>query len=110
MATVRRRRPPSGQRLQSSFTDGAHQATPPSARRPLSPGQIKRQLWLNGQTLKAWAAVNGYAYSTVSAVMSGKIKLSRDYGIGYDIACKLGLIVETENGIALRASQPEPIR
>jgi gp16 family phage-associated protein len=68
-----------------------------SGKRPLSPEQIKRQLWLNGSSLKAWAAANGYAYHTVSAVMSGKIKLKRSYGTGYDIALKLGLIVAAES-------------
>jgi gp16 family phage-associated protein len=64
---------------------------------PLTPAQVKRQLWLKGRTLKAWASENGYAYSTVSAVMSGKIKLTRNYGTGYDIAVKLGLVVDYDS-------------
>jgi gp16 family phage-associated protein len=70
---------------------------------PLTPAQVKRRLWREGRTLKAWAAEHGYAYSTVSAVMSGKIKVARTYGVGYDIAIKLGLIVETGAGEVLRA-------
>ncbi len=74
---------------------------------PLTPAQVKRQLWLKGSTLKAWASDNGYAYSTVSAVMSGKIKLTRNYGKGYDIAVKLGLIIdrESDNPTSLEASR-----
>jgi gp16 family phage-associated protein len=72
-------------------------------RPPLTAAQIKRQLWLEGRTLKTWAAENGYAYSTVSAVMSGKIKVVRNYGVGFDIARKLGLVLETANGEIVRA-------
>jgi gp16 family phage-associated protein len=75
----------------------------PSAPRPLTAAQIKRQLWINHMTLKQWAADNGYSYNTVSAVMSGKIKVSRNYGKGYDIALALGLVVETADGELLRA-------
>jgi gp16 family phage-associated protein len=76
-------------------------AVPPASAAPVPPlsaAQIKRLLWLEGRTLKIWAAENGYAYSTVSAVMSGKIKVLRNYGTGYEIAKKLGLIVEGPNG------------
>jgi gp16 family phage-associated protein len=74
-------------------------------RPPLTAAQIKRQLWLEGRTLKSWAAENGYAYGTVSAVMSGKIKVVRNYGVGFDIARKLCLIVESENGSLIRAER-----
>jgi gp16 family phage-associated protein len=74
-------------------------------RPPLTAAQIKRQLWLEGRTLKLWAAENGYAYGTVSAVMSGKIKVARNYGVGFDIARKLGLVVEAENGSLIRAER-----
>jgi gp16 family phage-associated protein len=70
---------------------------------PYTPAQIKRRLWANKMTLKRWAADNGYAYSTVSAVMSGKIKVTLTYGSGYEIAIKLGLIVETTDGEIVRA-------
>jgi gp16 family phage-associated protein len=72
---------------------------------PLSPEQIKRRLWFEGRTLKQWAHDEGYAYSTVSAVMSGKIKVKRNYGIGFEIASKLGLVVETKSGELLRAER-----
>jgi gp16 family phage-associated protein len=75
------------------------------AQQPLTAAQIKRQLWLEGRTLKSWAAENCYAYGTVSAVMSGKIKVVRNYGVGFDIARKLGLVVETENGNVIRAER-----
>jgi gp16 family phage-associated protein len=76
-----------------------------SMRAPRTAAQIKRALWLEGRTLKLWAAEHGYAYGTVSAVMSGKIKVMRNYGTGFDIACKLGLVVESENGTLLRAER-----
>jgi gp16 family phage-associated protein len=74
-----------------------------SVRSPLTAAQIKRQLWIEGRTLKIWASENGYVYGTVSAVMSGKIKVMRNYGVGFDIARKLGLVVETASGEIIRA-------
>lgn len=70
---------------------------------PLTAMQIKRQMWAQNTTLKEWAAKNGYPYDTVSAVMSGKIKVKRPYGQGFEIAKKLGLVIETADGEILRA-------
>jgi gp16 family phage-associated protein len=78
---------------------------PAATKHPLTPEQVKRRLWLEGRTLKVWAAEHGYAYSTVSAVMSGKIKVKQRYGIGFEIASKLGLVVETKQGELLRAER-----
>ncbi|MGL5003331.1 MAG: DNA-binding protein [Casimicrobium sp.] len=65
---------------------------------PLTPAQIKQRLWFRGDTLKSWAQANGYSYGTVSAVMTGRLKVTRNYGVGYDIARKLGLVIETASG------------
>jgi gp16 family phage-associated protein len=73
---------------------------------PYTPAQIKRRLWANKTTLKQWAMDNDYAYSTVSAVMSGKIKVTMNYGKGFEIATKLGLVVETVDGELIRARAP----
>lgn len=66
--------------------------------RPQTAAQIKQRLWREGSSLKDWAARHGYSYSTVSAVMSGKIKVARNYGVGFEIALRLGLVVEDERG------------
>lgn len=79
------------------------QPTPKSVTPPLTPMQLKRKLWAEGSSLKQWAAENGYQYQTVSAVVNGKIKVKRPYGTGFDIATKLGLVVEAANGELLRA-------
>jgi gp16 family phage-associated protein len=81
----------------------SNESAPRTYKEPLTPAQIKRQMWANGMTLKRWAADNGYTYSTVSAVMSGKIKVKMNYGKGYEIAIKLGLVVETIDGDLIRA-------
>jgi gp16 family phage-associated protein len=100
MKTMRTSKTPlrSAKEMPSEFV-----STPAAPKPPLSAAQIKRLLWLEGRTLKTWAEENGYAYSTVSAVMSGKIKVLRNYGTGYEIAKKLGLIVEAVDGRIRRA-------
>jgi gp16 family phage-associated protein len=70
---------------------------------PLTPMQLKRKLWAEGSSLKQWAEDNGYKYQTVSSVVNGKIKVKRPYGQGFEIATKLGLVVEAANGELLRA-------
>jgi gp16 family phage-associated protein len=92
---------------QMTATSSSDQSVSQSSEAPLTPAQIKRRLWADGSTLKQWAADNGYAYSTVSAVMSGKIKVKMNYGKGYEIAIKLGPVAETANGQLLRAKAVE---
>ena len=64
-------------------------------KRPLSPLQVKRQLWSRGTNLKAWAVENGYSYHLVSNVMRGVNRLT--YGKGRDIAIKLGMLIPDEH-------------
>ena len=77
--------------------------TKTTPREPLTPSQVKRQMWAKNTTLKQWAETHGYPYNTVSAVMTGKIKCKQNYGRGYEIATKLGLIVESADGEITRA-------
>lgn len=74
-----------------------------STKTPLTPAQVKRQLWAKGTTLRAWSEANGYSYSTVASVMCGRLKIRQNYGQGFEIATKLGLVVETPDGELLRA-------
>ena len=74
-----------------------------SSSKPLTPAQIKRKLWAEGSTVRAWSEANGYSYSTVASVMCGRIKLNRCYGKSFEIATKLGLVVESANGDLIRA-------
>ncbi|MEJ2802890.1 hypothetical protein WAE61_13475 [Comamonadaceae bacterium PP-2] len=60
-----------------------------AASRPLSGSEAKALLRQRGLTLKQWAASNGYAYDTVSAVVRGVQRAN--YGVGYRIALQLGL-------------------
>ncbi len=72
---------------------------------PMTAAQIKQKLRHEGTTLKAWAELRGYAYGTVSAVMSGKIKVVRNYGVGFEIARELGLILELADGSVVHAER-----
>jgi gp16 family phage-associated protein len=51
--------------------------------------RVKHELRLQGSSLKAWAAENGYPYRTVSDVVRGVNKAT--FGMGYEISVKLGL-------------------
>lgn len=51
--------------------------------------QVKQQLWGKGSSLKKWAEQNGYPYRTVSDVVRGINK--GNFGMGFEIATKLGL-------------------
>lgn len=51
--------------------------------------QVKRKLWREGSTLKAWAKENGYTERLVSDVVRGVNRAT--YGKGYEIAVKLGM-------------------
>jgi gp16 family phage-associated protein len=95
--------------MQMAASSSSSEATQPRLLNfmpPYTPAQIKRRLWANKTTLKQWALDNNYAYSTVSAVMSGKIKVTMNYGKGYEIAIRLGLVVETVDGELIRAKAP----
>lgn len=57
--------------------------------RVLTPSEVKTRLHKNGETVKSWAAANGYPYGTVSQVLRGVNRGT--YGLGHSIAVALGL-------------------
>ena len=62
-----------------------------SAAQP-SANQIKHSLRQKGQTLKTFAAANGFKYRTVSDAVRG-VRIG-NYGEGRDVRLKLGLPVK----------------
>lgn len=59
---------------------------------------IKHRLRQEGHTLKSWAEVNNFKYRDVSDVVRG---LRRGYyGVGRDIANKLGIDPDAEDRLA----------
>lgn len=51
--------------------------------------EVKHRLRQQGHTLKSWAIANGFNYRDVSDVVRGVRR--GHYGVGRDIALKLGL-------------------
>lgn len=63
-----------------------------STTQPLTPAQVKQNLKDQGKTLKQWALDNEFSYDNVSKVLNGVRKAN--YGLGHQIAVKLGLKIE----------------
>ena len=57
--------------------------------KPLTAAQVKKNLKSQGKTLKHWALENEFPYDSVSKVLNGVRKAN--YGLGHQIAVKLGL-------------------
>lgn len=66
--------------------------------------QIKQRLRAEGMTLGAWAIANGFKYRDVSDVVRGVRR--GYYGVGRDIAIKLGFDPDTSEFAADMANPP----
>lgn len=64
----------------------------PTTQKPLTAAQVKQNLKNKGMTLKQWALINDLPYDSVSKVLNGVRKAN--YGLGHQIAVKLGLKIE----------------
>lgn len=71
----------------SAHASGAFQSK--EKKSVLSGDEVKTRLREKGETLKSWAAKNGYPYQAVSDVVRGKSRAS--YGMGHRIAIALGM-------------------
>ena len=55
----------------------------------MTPDQVKAKFQREGKTFTQWAKENGYRKNHVYLVLNGSVKAR--YGVGHEIAVKLGL-------------------